>query len=89
MTDSVKSNFMDCLVRLSKGEILPMPLSRNLSSVRKGLHEIRLRDSAGIYRFFYFVKVGDAIYFVHAFKKKTREIPKKELAIVLARLKEL
>ena len=66
-----------------------MPLSRNLSSVHRGLHELRLKDRNGIYRFFYFIKKADAIYFIHAFKKKTQELPQKEIDVVLKRIKEV
>ncbi|MBK7962152.1 MAG: type II toxin-antitoxin system RelE/ParE family toxin [Bdellovibrionales bacterium] len=67
------------MVLLEEGHSLSMPLSRNLSSVQKGLHELRLKDRTGAYRFFYFVKKADGIYFVHAFKKKTQELPQKKL----------
>jgi phage-related protein len=66
-----------------------MPLSRNLSSVHPGLHELRLKDRSGQVRFFYFVKRGDAIYLLHAFKKKTQEIPRKELDLILKRIREI
>lgn len=66
-----------------------MPLSRNLASLHKGLHELRLKDNTGAYRIFYYIKKGDGIYFVHAFKKKTQELPQKEIEVVLKRLKEV
>lgn len=66
-----------------------MPLSRNLSLIHKGLHELRLKDHTGIYRFFYYIKVEEAIYFVHAFKKKTQGLPSKEIATILKRIKEI
>ena len=89
LSESLRSDFLDCVIRLSKGETLRMPTSRNLSSIERGLHELRLKDSSGIYRVFYCIKVGDAIYFLHAFQKKTQEIPKNELKIVLKRLREV
>lgn len=66
-----------------------MPLSRNLSSVHPGLHELRLKDRSGQIRVFYFVKRGEAIYMLHAFKKKTQELPRKEIDLVLKRIKEI
>lgn len=68
---------------------LTMPLSRNLSSIHPGLHELRLKDRTGQIRIFYFVKRGDAIYILHAIKKKTQELPKKEIDLILKRLKEV
>lgn len=85
----IKADFVDALALLAAGKTLAMPLSRNLFSVRLGLHELRLKDKSGIYRFFYFYKNRDGIYFLHAFKKKTQELPKKELETVLKRLKEV
>lgn len=66
-----------------------MPLSRPMTGIHPGLHELRFRDAAGQVRIVYFVKKGDAIYFVHAFRKKTRETPKREIDLVLKRLKEM
>jgi phage-related protein len=40
-------------------------------------------------RVFYFVKKGDAIYMLHAFQKKTHELPRREIQVALKRLKEV
>jgi phage-related protein len=85
----VRQNFVDALSLLSEGVVLSMPLSRNLSSVHRGLHELRLKDGSGQIRVFYFIKKREAIYMVHAFKKKTQELPKNEIEIVLKRIKEV
>ena len=66
-----------------------MPLSRNLSGIFPGLHEIRLKDRTGQVRVFYFIKRGEAIYMLHAMRKKTQEIPKRDVEIILKRLKEV
>lgn len=89
LSQEMRANFLDALVLLEDGQNLSMPLSRNLSSIHKGLHELRLKDKTGAYRFFYFIKKADAIYLVHAFKKKTQELPQKEIDVVLKRLKEV
>lgn len=88
-SQEVRGEFFDVFSLLASGQNLQMPLSRNLSSIHRGLHELRLKDSAGQYRFFYFIKKGDAVYFVHAFKKKSQELPKLELDLVLKRIKEI
>lgn len=89
LSQDMRANFLDALVLLEDGQNLSMPLSRNLSSIHKGLHELRLKDKTGAYRFFYFIKKADAIYLIHAFKKKTQELPQKEIDVVLKRLKEV
>jgi phage-related protein len=66
-----------------------MPLSRHLSGIRPGLHELLIRDRAGQVRVIYYLKKGDAIYLIHGFRKKTQAIPMRELAIINKRLKEI
>ena len=85
----IKSDFVDAVSLLATGENLQMPLSRNLSSIHKGLHELRLKDRSGQVRVFYFMKKNDAIYMLHAIRKKTQELPKNEIETVLKRIKEI
>jgi phage-related protein len=79
----------DALVLLESGQRLEMPLSRNLSGIRPGLHELRIRDRAGQVRVIYYIKKEEAIYLIHGFRKKTQAIPQRELAIINKRLKEI
>jgi phage-related protein len=88
-SDDIRADFVDALNLLESGKWLSMPLSRNLSSIHHGLHELRLKDRTGQIRIFYYIKREDAIYMLHAFKKKTQEIPKKELKIILKRIREV
>lgn len=88
-SDGLRANFFDALVCLEQGQKLSLPLSRNLASIHMGLHELRLKDRMGIYRFFYFIKKPNGIYFLHAFKKKTQTLPQKEIEIILKRIKEV
>jgi phage-related protein len=89
LSSDVQKEFSQAISLLEKGEQLAMPLSRSLASIHPGLHELRLRDSGGIYRVFYFIKVRHAVYMLHALKKKTREIPPKEIKIILRRIREV
>ena len=79
----------DAVALLESGRRIDMPLSRNLSSVRPGLHELRFRDKAGQVRIIYFIKRGEAIYFVHALRKKTQALPSKEIDLILKRIREI
>ena len=74
----------DAVALLESGRRIDMPLSRNLSSVRPGLH-----DKAGQVRIIYFIKRGEAIYFVHALRKKTQALPSKEIDLILKRIREI
>ncbi|MBI2336839.1 MAG: type II toxin-antitoxin system RelE/ParE family toxin [Deltaproteobacteria bacterium] len=88
-SDGIRADFLDAIMLLASGHNLTMPISRNLSSVYPGLHEIRLKDRNGQVRIFYFTKKGDAIYLLHAMRKKTQEIPKREIELILKRIKEV
>ena len=52
-SDVIKSNFVDALSLLAQGYALSMPISRNLSGVFPGLHEMRLKDRHGQVRIFF------------------------------------
>lgn len=74
---------------LASGKKLGMPISRPLPSVGKGLHELRLSGRAGEYRVFYVIKVGDAIYVVHAATKKKQAINQQTTELLKQRLRNL
>ena len=89
LPEATRLEVVDALLLLESGQTLEMPLSRNLAGIRTGLHELRFRDKAGQVRVIYYLKKGDAIYLVHAFRKKTQTIPRRELDIIHKRLKEI
>lgn len=89
MPEETRLEIADAIVLLESGHRLEMPLHRHLSGIRPGLHELRIRDRAGQVKVIYYIKKGDAIYLVHAFRKKTRTIPPRELDIINKRLKEI
>lgn len=85
----VQGEFLDAVSLLEQEKVLSMPLSRNLSSIHRGLHELRFRDRGGQVWVFYFIKKAEAIYFVHAMKKKTQALPKEDVDLILRRLREV
>ncbi|HVF21881.1 MAG TPA: type II toxin-antitoxin system RelE/ParE family toxin [Pyrinomonadaceae bacterium] len=74
---------------LQAGAKLTMPLSRSMSPVAVGVHELRIRDRAGIYRVFYYTKLADTVLIFHAFAKKTQKTPQHEILLAQQRLKEM
>ena len=48
--------------------------------VASGIRELRVRVNMGNMRIFYFFFERNNIILLHAFKKKTRELPEKEIA---------
>jgi phage-related protein len=88
-SDDVRNDYFDAVNLLTEGHHLTMPLNRPLFDIHAGLHELRFKDAAGQVRFVYYIKKGDAIYMLHAFKKKTQKLPQKEVELILKRLKEV
>ena len=89
LPEGIRGDLADALARLDEGHKLSLPLSRPMPSIGKGVHELRLRDRAGIYRVIYFLKEAGAIYLLHAFKKKSQKTPKENIEIAKRRLKEV
>ncbi len=46
-SQGLRSDFFDAVTLLAQGENLSLPLSRNLSSIHPGLHELRVKDRNG------------------------------------------
>ena len=74
---------------LSQGKSLGMPISRPLPSIVRGLHELRLSGKGGEFRVFYFIKIGDAIYIIHAALKKKQAIDKKTIDLLKTRVRSI
>ena len=74
---------------LSQGKSLGMPISRPLPSIVRGLHELRLSGKGGEFRVFYFIKIGDAIYIIHAASKKKQAIDKKTIDLLKTRVRSI
>jgi len=60
-----------------------------MKTVGAGVREIRIRCADGAYRVIYTVKVGDAVYVLHAFQKKTQRTPHRAIELAKRRLKEI
>ncbi len=87
--EDVRGDLADALARLNEGHFLSMPLSRPMPSIGKGVHELRFRDRAGIYRVIYVLYGGGIIYLIHAFMKKTSKTPQQNIDLAKKRLKEI
>lgn len=58
-----------------------------MSSIGKGVKEIRIKDDQGIYRVVYVVKYLDRVNVLHAFQKKTQKTAKKDIELAKQRLR--
>ena len=66
--------------------------AKPLHGLGSGVMEIAVNDDSGTYRAVYTVSIGDSIYVIHAFQKKSKAgiaTPKFEIELVRQRLKEL
>ena len=88
-TPELKQSVFGTLDRIGRGESIGMPLCRPLSSIAKGLYEIRLSHRAGEYRVFYYIKVHEAIYVIHAMRKKSQKLEQRTVSVLLSRIRSL
>ena len=61
----------------------PMP------TVGPGVREIRIHDDAGAFRVIYVTSIGDAVYVLNAFQKKTQKTPGRHLDLARSRMKQI
>ena len=66
--------------------------AKPLHGLGPGVMEIAAHDASGTYRAVYAVSIGDSIYVVHAFQKKSKAgivTPNSEIELIRKRLKRL
>lgn len=85
----IRADVFSLFEDLVAGKKLSMPISRPLSSIAKGLHELRLSGRGGEFRVFYAIRVGDAIYVIHATQKKTQGLDRKTIEVLKGRLRSV
>ena len=73
--------------RLQRGK--PAMDFNPMSSIGKGVEEIRLWDDTGTFRVIYTVRLAGAVYVLHAFQKKTERTSKHDLALATSRYAQL
>jgi len=87
---AVQDRMLDALAVASFGQ--KADLAKPMEHLGSGVMEIALRYRSNAYRVVYAVQVGDAIWVVHAFQKKSRSgiaTPKSEIDLIKARLKQV
>lgn len=60
-----------------------------ISAIGAGVREIRVRDSAGVFRVIYLASRPEAVYVLHCFQKKTRKTAPGDIELARQRLKML
>lgn len=56
-----------------------------MSSIGRGVEEIRIRDAAGAFRVIYTARIADAVYVLHCFQKKTMQTAKSDIELARRR----
>jgi phage-related protein len=60
-----------------------------MASVGRGVREIRVRTADGGFRVIYVASLGDAIYVLHCFQKKSQRTSKEDIALATRRYRQL
>jgi phage-related protein len=88
--DGIRDDFGYALYGAQLGETSPK--ARPLHGLGSGVMEIAANEQGGTWRAVYTVSIGDAIYVVHAFQKKSKTgiaTPESELEVIRQRLRQL
>ena len=85
----VKREIGEMLYKLQLGINIGLPDARPMPDISRGSYELRVRDAAGIYRVFYYLRSEKGILVFHAFTKKTQKMPQNEMKLAEKRLKEM
>jgi phage-related protein len=75
------------LRRLQMGN-LPLN-SRPMPSIGNRIYELKEQDERAWYRVIYLAKIGNRIYVLHCFEKRSAKTSKNDLAVARARLKRV
>jgi phage-related protein len=88
--DEVKSDMLDALTVAAEGG--KSDKAKPFKGVEGGVFEIALRYRGDAFRTLYAVKIGEAIWVIHAFQKKSKsgiKTPQAEVDLIRQRLKRL
>ncbi|MEA2754178.1 MAG: hypothetical protein QOJ54_467 [Aliidongia sp.] len=58
-------------------------------TIGAGVEELRIRDESGAYRVMYTARLADAVYVLHAFRKKARKTAQSDIDLAKARYDDL
>jgi phage-related protein len=88
--EAVQDRMKDALAIASAGQ--KADIAKPMKGLGSGVFEIALPYRTDAYRAIYAVQLGDAIWVIHAFQKKSTKgigTPQKEIELIKARLKRL
>lgn len=62
---------------------------KSMTTVGPGVREIRIRVSEGAFRVIYVATIGDSVYVLRCFQKKTQKTSKHDIEVAQQRLKQI
>jgi phage-related protein len=60
-----------------------------MSSIGRGVEEIRVWDEQGTYRVIYTARMAKAVYILHAFEKKSQATARRDIELAQTRYREI
>lgn len=60
-----------------------------MTTIGRGVREIRLRDSAGAFRIVYVARLRDSVFVLHCFQKKSQATAKPDIELATKRYRDL
>ncbi len=60
-----------------------------MKTIGRGVREIRIRDTSGVFRVIYLANFPNTIYVLHCFKKKTERTSRVDLELAIKRYRDL
>jgi phage-related protein len=84
----MQNAFGASLLRLQEGK-RPALATRPMKSIGQGVFELKAADEATWYRIIYLARIGNTIYVLDSFTKKSRKTEKNDLNRAKARLSQV
>jgi phage-related protein len=84
----VKSTLGFSLRQLQNGR-LPRCEHRPMTSIGKGVWELKDGDARTWYRMMYLARIGNVIHVLHCFEKDSRKTDRRDIAIAKTRLRDV
>ncbi|HEY4114205.1 MAG TPA: type II toxin-antitoxin system RelE/ParE family toxin [Rhizomicrobium sp.] len=85
--DGVRHDLGVQLGRVQRGE---EPASwKPMKAIGVGVRELRVRDETGAFRLIYTMTIGDYIYVLHVFQKKSQATARRDIELAKARYRML
>ena len=60
-----------------------------MKTIGSGVRELRVRDASGAFRLIYAVNIGEYIYVLHVFQKKSQATARRDIELAKARYRML